>query len=156
MRPQWMLGMEIKGSTVGIVGLGGIGQSIVKRLSGFEVSRFIYTGHGEKSEAAQIGAKFVSFDELLMESDFIFIACPLTSETNHMFNSEAFNKMKSTAVLVNIARGAIVDQDALIDALKNRKILGAGLDVMYPEPLAPNHPLLRLPNCGNMIKCNTM
>lgn len=124
MRPQWMLGMEIKGSTIGIVGLGGIGQSIVKRLSGFEVSQIIYTGHGEKSDGAKIGAKFVSFDQLLRESDFIFIACPLTSETNHMFNTDAFSKMKSTSVLVNIARGAIVDQDALIRALSNRQILG--------------------------------
>ena len=142
--------MEIKGSTVGIVGFGGIGQSIAKRLSGFEVGRFIYTGHGEKPESKKFNAEFVSFDDLLRQSDFIFIACPLNNETTNMFDSEAFSKMKSTSVLVNVARGAIVDQNALINALQNRQILGAGLDVMTPEPLPASHPLMKLPNCGKL------
>ena len=148
-----MLGVDIRGSTVGIIGFGGIGQTIAKRLYGFEVGQFLYCGHIQKPEAAKtIGAKFVSFNELLMKSDFIFIACPLTDETRNMFNSEAFSIMKSTAVLVNVARGAIVDQDALIDALKNRKIFAAGLDVMSPEPLPSDAPLLKLPNCGKVLK----
>lgn len=79
------------------------------------------------------------------------MACPLTKETNGIFNESAFKKMKSTSVFVNIARGGIVDQDALIKALENGTIFSAGLDVVTPEPLPPNHPLLKLPNCGKYI-----
>jgi phosphoglycerate dehydrogenase-like enzyme len=86
--------------------------------------------------------------ELVEKSDFVFIICPLTSETRKMFNAEVFNKMKPTSVLVNVARGDVVDQEALYDALKNNKIFAAGLDVMTPEPLPSNHPLMTLPNCG--------
>ena len=146
-RPQWLLGQEIRDSTVGIVGFGAIGQTIAKRLSGFDVGQFLYCGHREKPEAAKIGAKFVPFMELVERSDFIFIICPLTSETRKMFNAEVFAKMKPTSVLVNVARGDIVDQDALYDALKTNKIFAAGLDVTSPEPLPADHPLLKLPNC---------
>lgn len=145
-RPQWMLGRDIKGSTVGIVGLGGIGQTIVKRLGGFDVGQFLYTGHSEKPEAEDLKAKFVTFDELLAESDFVFIACPLTNETRKLFNADVFNKMKTTSMLINVARGDIVDQDALYDALKENKIFSAGLDVTTPEPLPSDHKLLKLPN----------
>lgn len=146
-RPQWLLGQEIRNSTVGIVGFGGIGSTIAKRLQGFDVKEFLYCGHNKKPAADKFGAKFVSFDELCSKSDFIFIICPLTQETRHMFNKQAFEKMKSTAVLINVARGDIVDQEALYDALKNHKIFAAGLDVMTPEPLPADHPLLSLPNC---------
>jgi glyoxylate/hydroxypyruvate reductase len=146
-RPQWLLGQEIRDSTVGIVGFGGIGQTIAKRLTGFDVGQFLYCGHNKKPEADKIGAKFVPFMELVEKSDFVFIICPLTSETRKMFNAEVFNKMKPTSVLVNVARGDVVDQEALYDALKNNKIFAAGLDVMTPEPLPSNHPLMTLPNC---------
>ncbi|KAL1375437.1 hypothetical protein pipiens_001604 [Culex pipiens pipiens] len=146
-RPQWMLGQDVAGATVGIVGFGGIGQTIAKRLRGFDVGRLIYTGHGEKVEAKEFGASFVGFDELLRKSDFVFVVCPLTSETKNLFNAEAFKKMKPTSVLVNVARGGIVDQPALIEALRNGTIFAAGLDVMTPEPLPPNDPLMTLPNC---------
>jgi len=144
---QWMLGQDISGATVGIVGLGGIGQTIVKRLQPFEVKKFLYTGHKEKEEGKKLGAEFVSFDELLQRSDFIIVACPLTPETKEMFNESAFTKMKKTAVFVNVARGGIVDQPALVKALKDRTIFAAGLDVMTPEPLPTDHELLKLPNC---------
>uniref|UniRef100_A0A8D8FU98 Glyoxylate reductase/hydroxypyruvate reductase n=1 Tax=Culex pipiens TaxID=7175 RepID=A0A8D8FU98_CULPI len=146
-RPQWMLGQDVVGATVGIVGFGGIGQTIAKRLRGFDVGRLIYTGHGEKVAAKEFGASFVGFDELLRESDFVFVVCPLTSETKNLFNAEAFKKMKPTSVLVNVARGGIVDQPALVEALRNGTIFAAGLDVMTPEPLPPNDPLMTLPNC---------
>jgi glyoxylate/hydroxypyruvate reductase len=146
-RPQWLLGQEIRGSTVGIVGFGGIGQTIAKRLSGFDVGQFLYCGHNKKPEADKIGAKFVPFMELVEKSDFIFIICPLTSETRKMFNAEVFAKMKPTSVLINVARGDIVDQEALYDALKNNKIFAAGLDVTSPEPLPADHPLMTLENC---------
>lgn len=146
-RLMWMLGQEFRNSTVGIVGFGGIGQTIAKRLSGFDVGEFLYCGHSKKPAGDKIGAKFVPFMELVEKSDFIFIICPLTSETRKMFNAAVFDKMKPTSVLVNVARGDVVDQEALYDALKNKKIFAAGLDVMSPEPLPPNHPLMSLPNC---------
>lgn len=151
-----MLGVDIRGSTVGIVGFGGIGQTVAKRLSGFDVGQFLYCGHNKKPAADKIGAKFVTFDELIRQSDFVFIICPLTPETKHLFNAEVFSKMKSTSVLVNVARGPVVDQEALIEALKMNTILAAGLDVMYPEPIPANHPLLNLPNCGKLTFGNNI
>jgi glyoxylate/hydroxypyruvate reductase len=147
-QPQTFLGVEIRDSVIGIVGFGGIGQAIAKDIRGFAPQEIIYSGHSEKPEAEKLDAKFVSFDELIERSDFVFIACPLNSKTHKMFNAEVFNKMKPTSVLVNVARGNVVDQEALYDALKNNKIFAAGLDVMTPEPLPSNHPLMSLPNCG--------
>uniref|UniRef100_A0AAG5DVD3 Glyoxylate reductase/hydroxypyruvate reductase n=1 Tax=Anopheles atroparvus TaxID=41427 RepID=A0AAG5DVD3_ANOAO len=144
--PQWMLGQDIKGSTVGIIGLGGIGQTIARRLKGFEIGQLLYTGRRPKPEAEALGAKLVPQDELLQESDYIFIAVPLTNETFHLINASALGKMKPTAVLVNVARGDIVDQKALVAALKNGTIFAAGLDVMTPEPLPADDELLTLPN----------
>lgn len=147
-QPQTFLGVEIRSSTIGIVGFGGIGQAIAKDISGFSPGEILYSGHSEKPEGEILNARFVSFDELVTKSDFVFISCPLTSETRKMFNAEVFAKMKPTSVLVNVARGDIVDQDALYDALKNHRIFAAGLDVMTPEPLPADHPLMTLPNCG--------
>ncbi|KAJ8715234.1 hypothetical protein PYW08_005215 [Mythimna loreyi] len=141
-----VLGQDIRGSTVGIVGLGGIGQAVVKRLAGFEVDKFIYTGHREKPEGKALGAEFVTQDELLARSDFIVLAVPLTNETRHMINTDTLAKMKSNAILINIGRGDLVDQEALYDALKNKQIYAAGLDVTTPEPLPKDHKLLTLPN----------
>ncbi|EZA54065.1 hypothetical protein DMN91_000696 [Ooceraea biroi] len=145
-RPQWLLGQDLQGSTVGIFGLGNIGQATVKRLTGFEVGRFIYTGHSRKKAGDELGATFVSLDELLKESDFLVISAPLTNETRELFNDEAFDKMKKTAILVNISRGQLVDTGSLVRALRNKKIFAAGLDVTDPEPLPPGHQLLKLPN----------
>ncbi|CAB3230640.1 unnamed protein product [Arctia plantaginis] len=141
-----VLGQDIRGSTVGIVGLGGIGQAVVKRLAGFEVSKFIYSGHREKPEGKALGAEFVTQDELLTQSDFIVLAVPLTNETKHMINKDNLAKMKNNAIIVNVGRGDLVDQDALYDALKNKQIYAAGLDVTTPEPLPKDHKLLTLPN----------
>lgn len=146
-RAQWLLGPDFRDSTVGIVGFGGIGQTIAKRFSGFDIGQFLYCGHNKKPEAEKIGAKFVPFMELIEKSDFVIIICPLTPETKFMFNAEVFAKMKPTSVLVNVARGDIIDQEALYDALKTNKIFAAGLDVTSPEPLPADHPLMTLPNC---------
>ncbi|PNF41114.1 hypothetical protein B7P43_G05971 [Cryptotermes secundus] len=100
-----LIGQDIQGSTVGIVGFGGIGQAIAKRLIPFEVGQIIYSGHSPKLQAKEYGAEFVPFDQLLRQSDFVIVACPLTEETREMFDEEAFNKMKPNAVLVNVARG---------------------------------------------------
>ncbi|CAG9129624.1 unnamed protein product [Plutella xylostella] len=141
------LGQDIAGSTVGIVGLGSIGQAIVRRLKGFDVARFLYTGRSDKPEAISLGAERVSLGKLLKESDYVMLGCPFTPETKHLINKEALNKMKRSAVLVNYARGDIVDQEALYEALKEKRIFAAGLDVVTPEPLPKDHPLISLPNC---------
>ncbi|KAG7208619.1 hypothetical protein KM043_014826 [Ampulex compressa] len=143
---QWLLGTDLRGSTVGIVGLGSIGQAIVKRLKGFDVGRFVYTGHSRKKAGDELGADFVSLDELLEKSDFVIVAVPLTNETRRMFNDETFGKMKRSAVFVNVGRGMVVDTDALVRALRNKTIFAAGLDVTDPEPLPVDHELLKLPN----------
>nr|XP_033338407.1 glyoxylate reductase/hydroxypyruvate reductase-like [Megalopta genalis] len=143
---QWLLGQDLQGSTVGIVGLGNIGQAIVKRLKGFDVGRFIYTGHSRKKAGDELGAHFVSLDELLEQSDFVVVAVPLTNETLGLFNANTFGKMKKTAVFVNVGRGKVVNTDALVAALRNQTIFAAGLDVTDPEPLPPDHELLKLPN----------
>lgn len=146
--PQWMLGRDIKGSTIGIIGLGEIGLTIAKRLKGFEVGDIIYSGRKHKPEAESVGAKFVSQSELLKESDYVFVCVPLNNSTRNLINATTLKLMKPTAVLVNIARGEIIDQDALVDALKNGTIFAAGLDVMTPEPLPADSELLKLPNAG--------
>ncbi|XP_052743455.1 glyoxylate reductase/hydroxypyruvate reductase-like [Bicyclus anynana] len=144
---QWSLGQDIARSTVGIVGLGGIGQAIVRRLKGFDVAKFIYSGRTDKPEAKALGAERVSLEQLLKESDFVILCCPLSKDTKHLINSETLKIMKTTAVLVNIGRGGLIDQKALYDALKDGQIFSAGLDVTSPEPLPKDDPLISLPNC---------
>lgn len=144
---QWMVGQDITSSIVGVVGLGGVGQAIVRRLKGFDVARFLYCGRTEKAEAISLGVDYVQLTRLLKESDFIILACPLTAETRHLINAETLKIMKPNAVIINIARGEIIDQDALVDALRSKTIFSAGLDVVTPEPLAKDHPLVSLPNC---------
>ncbi|KAH8412517.1 hypothetical protein KR009_002752 [Drosophila setifemur] len=145
---NWMLGQDIRDSTVGFFGFGGIGQAIAKRLSGFDIGRVLYTKRGRVSQEIeeQFNARQVDFDTLLAESDFVIIASPLTPETQGIFNASAFKKMKQSAVLVNIGRGKIVNQDDLYDALKTNRIFAAGLDVMDPEPLPSKDKLLALDN----------
>lgn len=145
--PTWMCGSEIGRSTVGIVGMGNIGFGILERLKAFRVSRFLYYSRSHKPAAETIGAQFTRFEELLKQSDYVVVCCALTPETTKMFDKKAFSLMKSTASLINISRGPVVDQEALCEALSSGKIRSAGLDVMTPEPLPPDHPLLKLPNC---------
>ncbi|XP_057316420.1 glyoxylate reductase/hydroxypyruvate reductase-like [Hydractinia symbiolongicarpus] len=142
------LGTGLRGSTVGIVGLGRIGTATAKRLVPFGVSRFVYTCRSEKQEAARtINASYVSFDDLLSQSDFVIVCCSMNPTTQELFDKDAFSKMKSNSILVNIGRGGMVNQDALVDALTEKKIKGAGLDVTTPEPLPVEHPLFKLKNC---------
>ncbi|XP_047521529.1 glyoxylate reductase/hydroxypyruvate reductase-like [Pieris napi] len=143
---QNVLGLDMRGSTIGIVGFGGIGQATAKRLVGFEVGKFLYSGHREKPEAKEYNAQFVPQETLLTESDFILLAAPLTDETRHMINKTTLAKMKKNAIIVNVGRGDLINQDDLYDALKNKQIYAAGLDVSTPEPLPKDHKLLTLPN----------
>ncbi|CAF1270841.1 unnamed protein product [Rotaria magnacalcarata] len=147
---MWMCGKPLTNATVGIVGLGRIGLAIARRLQPFSIQRALYSGTREKyfdSNADKTFFKYVPFTELLGESDFVIIACELNEHTKNMFNKNAFEQMKNDAILINIARGGIIDQDALYDALTNGFIGAAGLDVTVPEPLPKEHRLLTLENC---------
>ncbi|XP_055920587.1 glyoxylate reductase/hydroxypyruvate reductase-like [Eupeodes corollae] len=146
-RHDWLMGQEISDSTVGFFGFGGIGQVIARRLLSFDVKKIIYNTRTKKPNEADFNASHVAFDQLLSDSDFIIVASPLTPETKGIFNAEAFAKMKPNCVFVNVARGQIVDQHALYNALKKRQIFAAGLDVTTPEPLPSDDPLLSVPNC---------
>lgn len=144
------LNTTIRGLTsavVGIVGLGHIGLATAKLLKAFQVSRILYTSRSDKDEGKELGAERVSLDDLCKESDFIFITCALTSDTEKLVGEHQLRLMKSSAILINTSRGGLVDQEALIEALRENRIGGAGLDVMVPEPLPAEHPLLKLENC---------
>ncbi len=143
--PMLLLGNEIHGATLGLVGFGRIGKAMAKRALGFEM-RVIYYDPDEKEAYPELNAPRVDFESLLAESDFISLHTPLTPDTRHLINAEALSKMKPTAVLINTARGPVVDHDALYSALKERRIFAAGLDVTEPEPLPADHPLLTLDN----------
>jgi len=145
--PLWMCGSGLVGSNIGIVGLGRIGLAVAKRLKPFDISKILYTGKNAKVEGSDIGAEFVSFDQLLRQSDIIIVTCSLNEETRNLFDSAAFAAMKSNAILINTGRGGIVDQEALATALKTGQIAAAGLDVMTPEPLPVDHELTKLKNC---------
>lgn len=145
--PTGWLGADLRNATVGIVGLGKIGTAVAERLSPFGC-KLIFTNRSQLPQKAEtLNAKQVSLDELLQTSDFICLHVPLTSETGKMIDKGAFAKMKPNAILINTARGAVVDTDALVHALQSGQILAAGLDVTDPEPLPPDNPLYELPNC---------
>uniref|UniRef100_A0A1B6KZH6 Glyoxylate reductase/hydroxypyruvate reductase n=1 Tax=Graphocephala atropunctata TaxID=36148 RepID=A0A1B6KZH6_9HEMI len=145
--PAWMCGPSLEGSTVGIVGLGAIGSKIARRIRTFDINQLLYNNrHQHPDVAGDLEAKYVPLDQLLAESDFVFLTIPITSETRHLLNLDKFKRMKSTSILINVARGEVVNQDDLVTALQTKMIGGAGLDVMTPEPLPPNHPLFKLPN----------
>jgi glyoxylate reductase len=142
--PLGYLGQDVHGATLGIVGMGRIGTAMAKRATGFDMS-VIYTDASPNEHAEkELGAKKVEFDDLLSQSDFISIHVPLTPDTKHLFGAAEFAKMKESAILINTARGPVVDTDALVDALNSGAIWGAGLDVTDPEPLPSDHPLLRI------------
>uniref|UniRef100_A0A8D0GWT6 Glyoxylate reductase/hydroxypyruvate reductase n=1 Tax=Sphenodon punctatus TaxID=8508 RepID=A0A8D0GWT6_SPHPU len=147
-KPLWMCGYGLSNSTVGILGLGRIGQAIARRLKPFGVKRFLYTGcHPKPEMAAEFQAEFVPLTKLAEESDFVMVTCSLTPDTKGMCNKNFFCKMKKTAVFINTSRGAVVNQDDLYQALVSGEISAAGLDVTTPEPLPTDHPLLSLKNC---------
>lgn len=143
----FLCGKDIKNSTVGIVGLGRIGLAVAKRLVPFGVKDILYTGHSKKSYDSDVNAKYVSFDELLGQSDFVIACCSINPSNVKLFNAAAFKKMKKSAIFINTTRGALVDQDDLYDALKVGELHAAGLDVTTPEPIPLDSPLLTLSNC---------
>ena len=145
--PNLLLGYDLHGATLGIVGFGRIGQAVAKRASGFGMKVVYYDRKGENIEAARmLNSSYLKLDDLLRTSDVISVHLPLTEETRHIFDERAFSLMKKSAVFVNTSRGPVVDQKALVEALKNNRIFGAGLDVYEKEPLDENDPLLLLDN----------
>jgi glyoxylate reductase len=143
--PMTLLGVDLKGATLGLIGFGRIGKAVAHRALGFDM-RVIYYDLSEKKPSPHLNAMPVDFETLLEESDFISIHAPLTPDTRHLIDAEALSKMKPNTVLINTARGPIVDPDALYEALKEHRIFGAGLDVTEPEPIPLDSPLLALDN----------
>ena len=142
--PQLLLGSDVYGSTLGIVGFGRIGQAVARRAAGFGMT-VLYSSRTAAPAAveASLGAHWVELDELLARSDIVTLHCPLNDETRGLIGAAALARMKPTAVLVNTARGPVVDQAALAAALRDGVIAGAALDVTDPEPIDPGDPLLR-------------
>ncbi|XP_068560724.1 probable 2-ketogluconate reductase [Cebidichthys violaceus] len=146
--PQSFMGVEVTGSTLGIVGMGEIGYKIAQRSKGFEM-KILYHNRTRRSadDEQAVGAAYCrSLDDLLRRSDFVAIVVKLTSDTTGLIGRRELSLMKPTATLVNISRGQVVDQDALVEALQSGRIRAAALDVTHPEPLPRDHPLLGLPN----------
>jgi lactate dehydrogenase-like 2-hydroxyacid dehydrogenase len=146
--PLLLLGTDVHGSTLGIVGFGRIGQAVARRAQGFGMT--ILYHDVQRSEAAvetAYGATFVPLEELLERSDAVTLHVNLTDDTRGLISTDALRRMKSSAVLVNTSRGPVVDQRALFEALRDGEIAAAALDVTDPEPIAPDDPLLSLDNC---------
>jgi D-3-phosphoglycerate dehydrogenase len=132
---------RLAGQTVGIVGCGRIGSAVARKLGGFDVRLL---GSDPHIATFPAGVQPVAFERLVSESDYVTIHCPLTAETRHLFDAESIGWMRSTAALINTARGGIVDTAALVAALQQGLLAGAGLDVLEEEPLDPASPLLRM------------
>ncbi len=137
---------RIEGSTLGIIGLGRIGGTVARRVRGWDLTVLAYDPYVDRKHSDALGAQLVSLDELLQRSDFISVHCPLTEETHHLLSWKEFAAAKPGLVLVNTARGAIVHEDALVEALRGGRVWAAGLDVFEQEPLPPDSPLFALDN----------
>jgi gluconate 2-dehydrogenase len=144
--PDWF-GTDVHHKTMGIVGMGRIGMALAQRAHfGFGMP-VLYNARRRHPEAEnRFQARYCDLDSLLQEADFVCLILPLTDETRHLFGAEQFKKMKSSAIFINAGRGPVVDETALIAALKQGEIHAAGLDVFEQEPLATDSPLLSMPN----------
>ena len=141
-------GTDVHGSVVGVVGLGRIGTTFARMMKNGFNCRILYTSRHEHPEIAkEFDAEYCSMEDLLSKSDIVSLHCPLTQDATKLIGAKELNQMKPTSVLINTSRGPVVDQEALYDALVNKQIAAAGLDVTDPEPLPPSHPLFTLTNC---------
>lgn len=145
--PAGMLGYDVSRTTLGIVGMGRIGTAVARRSLGFDMEVLYSERMAREAAERETGATRVSFEELLERSDHVVLCVALTEDTRGLIGSAALERMKPTANLVNISRGPIVDTDALYEALSTGEIRCAGLDVIDPEPIAPDHPIVALENC---------
>lgn len=144
--PSLLLGPDVHGATLGLIGFGRIGQAMARRAAGFDM-RVLYFDPSLPESPSELCATAVSLEALLRESDFVSLHVPLTPQTRGLINRETLALMKPTAVLINTARGPVVDPDALHEALAARRIFAAALDVTDPEPIPLDSPLLTLDNC---------
>lgn len=140
--PMGMAGQQVGGATLGIIGMGRIGEAVARRGQGFGMNVLYHN----RTRRSLEDVKYAELDELLQKSDFVVILTPLTEETRGMIGERELALMKDTACLINVARGGIVDEQALYEALEAGGIWGAGLDVFEQEPVPLDHPLLSLPN----------
>ena len=143
--PSHILGREVHGATLGLVGLGRIGAQVARRARAFDMT-VLYHNRRPRPETEAPGARYLALDELLAASDYVVLTVPLTAQTQGLIGRAELTRMKRTAVLVNVARGPVVDTDALTEALAARTIYAAAVDVTDPEPLPRGHPLLALDN----------
>ena len=144
--PMQYTGMDVFGATLGIVGMGRIGEAVARRAKGFDMN-VLYHNRSRKLDAEETyGFTYAELDELLKQSDFVILLTPLTPETKGLIGERELNMMKETAAIINVARGGIVDEQALYEVLASKKIWAAGLDVFEQEPVPVDHPLLTLPN----------
>ncbi|MBU6231964.1 hydroxyacid dehydrogenase [Patescibacteria group bacterium] len=160
---EGLRGFDLSGKTIGVIGTGKIGRHSIAMAKGFDMKVIAYDPYPNEKLAKDMGFSYVSLDELLKQSDIATIHVPYMKETHHLINSSALSKMKPTALLINTSRGAVVDTDALVDALKNEKLAGAGLDVLEDESdlkpgsaapantadkrlLLEDHELMKMPN----------
>ncbi|WP_057912641.1 2-hydroxyacid dehydrogenase [Peribacillus muralis] len=144
--PMQLTGQDVHGATLGIIGLGRIGEALAKRAKGFDMNLVYFNRSRKYEQEKELGIDYLSLEKLLQVSDFVCVMLPLTPETASMIGMKQLKLMKETAVLINTARGGIIDEKALYEALKNRVIWAAGLDVFEEEPVPVDHPLLTLPN----------
>jgi len=148
---QWELrdevrGIELKGRTLGIVGLGNSGRELARLVAPFGMRLLAYSPHADPEQARQLNVDLVSLETLLREVDFVALHCRLTEETRGLIGAAELALMKPTAYLINMARGPVVDHQALVAVLTQKRIAGAGLDVFYQEPLPPGDPITQLDN----------
>ncbi|KSU82013.1 gluconate 2-dehydrogenase [Fictibacillus enclensis] len=142
-----LFGVDVHGKTLGIIGMGRIGEAIGRRAKfGFNMDILYHNRHRKMETEKELDASYVSQEELLQKSDFVLLMVPFTEETKHLMGREQFAQMKKSAIFINTSRGQTVDEGALTEALQNGKILAAGLDVFDQEPVSPDNPLLELPN----------
>ncbi|MGQ9781389.1 MAG: 2-hydroxyacid dehydrogenase [Nitrososphaeria archaeon] len=158
--PMLFVGTDVWGKTIGIIGLGRIGLCIAERARGFKMNLLYYDVVRKKELEDATGIRFKLMEELLKESDFVVVSCSLTEQTRGLLGEDELKKMKNTAYVINVARGPIIDHGALVKALKEKWIAGAGLDVFHQEPLPLDDPILELDNvlltphlASNTIEC---
>ena len=144
--PMGYVGMDLYQAKLGIIGMGRIGEAVARRARGFDMEVLYHNRTRRHESESMYGFTYAELDELLTQSDFVVVLAPLTDETRGMLGAKEFAKMKETSIFINVARGEIIDEQALYEALKARKIWGAGLDVFTKEPIDLDHPLLTLPN----------
>jgi len=138
-------GLSLEGKTVGLIGLGAIGRQVARRLGGFDCRIIAFDPCVDEKTGGEFGVQMVALDDLISQSDFISLQCPLNQDTRGMVNSAFLNKVKPGTYLINTARGELVDEIALCEAVKNGRVRGAALDVLAEQPPRPDNPLLALP-----------